>query len=108
MVSALPNDCGVIVNQLRAAGIETPVISGDGFDTPLLVEVGGEGSRNVYFATHMSFENQSPLVQNFAKAYKAEYGIDPENAFAALGYDAARLLIAARRSSKLSKPALKE
>jgi branched-chain amino acid transport system substrate-binding protein len=104
MVSALPNDCGVIVNQLRAAGIETPVISGDGFDTPLLVEVGGEGSRNVYFATHMSFENQSPLVQNFAKAYKAEYGTDPENAFAALGYDALRLLVAAIEKAGSADP----
>jgi branched-chain amino acid transport system substrate-binding protein len=104
MVAALPDDCGVIVNQLRAAGIETPVISGDGFDTPLLVEVGGEGSRNVYFSTHMSLENQSPLVQNFVKAYKAEYGTDPENAFAALGYDALRLLVAAIEKAGKADP----
>lgn len=90
-VSSGPSDCGPIVKQLRDAGIDTPVISGDGFDTPLLVELGG-GAKDVWFSTHTCLNSEEPKVRNFVEAYKAEYGNEPENGFAALGYDAIYLL----------------
>jgi branched-chain amino acid transport system substrate-binding protein len=104
MVSALPSDCGVIVKQVRDGGIETPILSGDGFDTPLLLKVAGSGCRNVFFATHVSFENKSPVVQDFKKAYKQEYGGFPENAFSALGYDSLGLIATAMKRADSVKP----
>ncbi len=105
MISALPSDCGTIVRQVREAGIEKPIVSGDGFDTPLLVKVAGGGSGNVFFATHVSFENKAPVVRDFKKAYKGEYGHFPENAFAALGYDSLRLIAAAITKADSIEPA---
>ncbi len=90
-VSSGPSDCGPIVKQLRDAGIDIPVISGDGFDTPLLVELGG-GAKDVWFSTHTCLNSEDAKVRNFVEAYKAEYGNEPENGFAALGYDAIYLL----------------
>lgn len=92
-VSSGPSDCGPIVNQLRAAGVEIPVISGDGFDTPLLIELGGDGAREVYFSTHTCLNSDAPKVKDFVDAYTAEYGNAPENGFAALGYDAIYLVV---------------
>jgi branched-chain amino acid transport system substrate-binding protein len=86
-VSAIPNEAGITTKQIREAGLAQPILSGDGFDTPLIGEVAGENADNVYYSTHASLENPDPVVQNFVKAYQAEYGIPPENAFAALGYD---------------------
>ena len=92
-VASDPSKCGVIVKQMRARGITQPIIGGDGYDTPLLVELGGEGANHdVYFTTHASLNNPAKKVQNFVKAYKATYGTAPENAFAALGYDSMYLL----------------
>lgn len=92
-VSAIPGDAGVIIKQIREAGIFAPRLSDDGFDTPLIVDVPGSRlADEVYFATHTSFSNPSPAVQNFAKNYSARYGHAPENAFAATGYDAMMLL----------------
>lgn len=93
-VSALPQDIGPVVRQLRDAGLTGPVISGDGADTPLLVEVAQEASEDVYFTTHalMDAENGTDAVKAFVEAYEAEYDRPPENAFAALGYDAVKLL----------------
>lgn len=108
MVSALPSDCGAIVKQVRDAGIEMPIVSGDGFDTPLLVKVAGMGSRNVFFATHISFQNKRPVVQNFKKAYKQEYGHFPENAFAALGYDSLRLIAAINKADTIEPAAIRD
>ncbi len=92
-ISSGPSTAGPIVRQIREHGIKIPIISGDGFDTPLLVEMGGPGANmEVYFTAHASMSNQSEKVQNFVKAYKAAYGSEPENSFAALGYDAMYLL----------------
>ncbi|MEJ2666115.1 MAG: ABC transporter substrate-binding protein, partial [Deinococcales bacterium] len=92
-ISAMPDDIGTIVKQVRQAGIDLPIIGGDGYDTPLLVKVAGPASNNVYYTTHaLMTMDSTPAVQKFMKAYKAEYGKDPENAFAALGYDAVHLI----------------
>lgn len=105
-VSSGPSECGIIVKQLRAAGINTPVISGDGFDTPLLIELGGKGADTAtYFATHTCLTSETPAVKKFVQAYQAEYGRAPENAFAALGYDTMKLIANAITRAKSTSPA---
>ncbi|NSW75860.1 MAG: ABC transporter substrate-binding protein [Candidatus Atribacteria bacterium] len=91
-VGAIPSNCGLIAKQLREGGVTVPMFGEDGFDTPLLVETGGEAAEGVVFATHMSLEDQTPIIQNFKNAYQAMFGTLPENAFAALGYDAIKVL----------------
>ena len=87
-VSAIPNEAGITTRQIREAGLMQPILSGDGFDTPLIAEVAGDMADAVYYSTHASLDNPDPKVQNFVAAYEKEYGRRPENAFAALGYDA--------------------
>jgi branched-chain amino acid transport system substrate-binding protein len=66
---------------------------GDGYDTPLLLSVGGKAANNVYFSTHAYMaEDSTPAIVAFYKAYKAAYNTPPENAFAALGYDTVGLV----------------
>jgi branched-chain amino acid transport system substrate-binding protein len=91
-VSAIPNEAGIITQQIRQAGLMQPIVSGDGYDTPLVAEVAGDNSKDVYFSTHVSLESKDAVVQDFVKAYTDEYGTAPENAFAALGYDTMNLI----------------
>ncbi len=90
--SSVPNDAGPLVLQYRDKGVELPIVSGDGFDTPLVAEVAGAQSYDVFVSTHCSYTNEAENVQNFVKAYTDAYGTAPENAFAALGYDAMDLI----------------
>jgi len=70
-----------------------PLIGGDGFATPLLVEQGGAASEGVVFSTHVYLgEGSSNAARSFADAYRQAYGTSPPNAFAALGYDALGLV----------------
>jgi branched-chain amino acid transport system substrate-binding protein len=94
-ISAMPDDIGTTVKQFREAGITGPIVGGDGYDTPLLVEVAGDAANNVFFTTHalMDADNGSDAVKKFMAAYEAEFGNPPENAFAALGYDTMRLIV---------------
>ncbi|HVU14954.1 MAG TPA: ABC transporter substrate-binding protein [Phototrophicaceae bacterium] len=93
-VSAMPYNVGPAVLQMRQAGIDGPITGGDGYDTPDIVSVAGDSANNVYFTTHalMDPDNGTDAIKGFFKSYTAEYGHAPENAFAALGYDAMNLL----------------
>ena len=93
--SSVPDDIGTIVKQYRDKGVTLPFISGDGADTPLLMEVGGEAAEGTLVSTHCSFENQDPVVQDFVTLYTETQGTAPENAFAALGYDCAHVIATA-------------
>lgn len=105
-VSAVPNEAGLSVKQIREAGLELPILSGDGFDTELVVSVPGKKlAHGVYFTTHTFRGETRPEVLEFIKAYKAEYGVEPENAFAALAYDAVGLIANAIKTAGSDKPA---
>jgi branched-chain amino acid transport system substrate-binding protein len=104
-VSAIPNEAGITTRQIREAGLTQPILSGDGFDTPLIGEVAGDLADAVYYSTHASLDNPDAKVQDFVAAYEAEYGRRPENAFAALGYDMMNVLADAIGRADSAEPA---
>jgi branched-chain amino acid transport system substrate-binding protein len=109
-VAAMPYNVGTVVKQMRDAGITGPIIGGDGYDDPSWVAAAGAASNNVYFTTHAL--NDATLgtdaYKKFFAAYNKEYGHDPENAFAALGYDSVYLLVdALKRANSTSAAAIK-
>lgn len=93
-IASGPDDIGSIVKQLRQAGLTMPVMGGDAYDTPLLYETAGRDAEGVYFTTHALLQEKSGTerVRRFISAYNEEYGELPEDAFAALGYDAVNIL----------------
>ncbi|MFZ5854373.1 MAG: ABC transporter substrate-binding protein [Chloroflexota bacterium] len=109
-VAAMPYNVGPLVKQMRDAGITGPIVGGDGYDTPDLVSVAGPAADNVYFSTHalMDATGGTEGIKKFIAAYNKEYGHDPENAFAALGYDTVYLLVdAIKRAGSMDAKALK-
>ncbi|SMF45671.1 amino acid/amide ABC transporter substrate-binding protein, HAAT family [Tistlia consotensis] len=104
-VSAMPDDIGLIVKQMRQAGVTEPIVGGDGYDTPLLIQVGGKAADGVVYSTHAFMATDStPAIQKFYKDYKAAYGMEPENAFAALGYDTVGLIADAIKRAGAADP----
>jgi branched-chain amino acid transport system substrate-binding protein len=102
--SALPSEAGRLTRQFRAAGLKQPILSGDGFDTPLVGRVAGALADDVYYSTHVALDSRAPRVRRFVAAYRRRYGLRPENAFAALGYDTMRLLADAVRRARSTEP----
>lgn len=110
-IAAGPDDVGTIVKQFRDAGVKKPIMGGDGYDTPLLVQVGGAGAEGVYFTTHslMDASLGTDAVKSFIAAYQAEYKTPPENAFAGLGYDTVKLLVdSIKRAGSADPKAIRE
>ncbi|HLW28628.1 MAG TPA: ABC transporter substrate-binding protein [Kiloniellales bacterium] len=105
-ISAIPSEAGLSVRQIREAGIEMDIISGDGFDTELVASVPGPDLANdVYFSTHTYLADDRPEVQAFIDAYEAKFGHAPENSFAPLGYDAIGLIANAIEQAGSDDPA---
>jgi branched-chain amino acid transport system substrate-binding protein len=94
-LAGLPDCIGDVVASLRAAGVTQPIIGGDGLDTPTLLKGNPGPTTNVWFTTHawLSEQTGTPEVKAFIAAYRDAYGVPPPDAFAALGYDTARLML---------------
>ncbi len=110
-ISAMPYNVGPVVKQFRDAGLTGPIIGGDGYDTPDILTVAGPAAENVYFTTHALMDAQGGTdgIKKFIEAYKKEYSHDPENAFAALGYDAMKLMAdAIKRAGSTDAAAIKK
>ncbi|HZC58590.1 MAG TPA: ABC transporter substrate-binding protein [Chthoniobacterales bacterium] len=84
-------EASLIAKQARQLGITATFVGGDGWDGTSLISVGGKAVEGAYFSNHFSVEDKSPLVQDFVQKYKAKYNAVPD-AFAALGYDATKIL----------------
>jgi branched-chain amino acid transport system substrate-binding protein len=85
-------EASLIAKQARQFGIKATLVGGDGWDGSSLIPVGGKAIEGAFFSNHFSTEDKSPLVQDFVKKYKEKYNAVPD-AFAALGYDATKLLV---------------
>ena len=108
-ISSGPDEIGTIVKQARDNGLSQPIIGGDGYDTPLLVELAGEAAEGVVFTTHEGIYGESEKGATFNAAFEAEYGAPPASIFAALGYDGIRLMAdAINRAGSLDGAAVRD
>ncbi|HWY92839.1 MAG TPA: ABC transporter substrate-binding protein [Chthoniobacterales bacterium] len=96
-------EASLIAKQARQFGIKATLVGGDGWDGSSLIPVGGKAIEGAFFSNHFSTEDKSPLVQDFVKKYKQKYNAVPD-AFAALGYDATKLLADAIKRAGSTDP----
>lgn len=97
------NKVGLIAKQVRQLGLKAQLLGGDGWDSPQMLEIGGEAIYGAYFTNHYSPEDPRPEVQEWVSKYQAKYGQRPD-ALATLGYDGALLLIQALRNALKLEP----
>lgn len=86
-----------IIPQARQNGYTGPIMGGDGFDGIQNV-MSGDASQydGVYYTNHFAPDDPSEAVQNYTKAFKAEYGEDQQpNFLNTLAYDAVYMMKAA-------------
>jgi branched-chain amino acid transport system substrate-binding protein len=117
-VACMPEDIAAVLKSVRSALPTTPIIGGDSFDCAAVLNTptaNSQASTNaapatvpsnrVWFTTHAWLgAGASPAALAFVDAYSTAYGTPPPNAFAALGYDTARLAIDARTRAGSDDP----
>lgn len=101
-------EVSLIVRQARELGIECPILGGDGWDSQELTKGAEKEFQNTFFSNHFSTEDPDSTVQNFIKKYEDKFHSIPD-AMAALGYDAARILVdAMKRAGSADSAALRK
>ena len=105
-LSAWPDEAPQAADLLRQAGFTCPILGGDSFDSQDLWQQ-YPNIDSVFFTTHayLGADNPNPTVKAFREKYIQAYPNSNPDAFAALGYDTARLLIAAVNQADNADPA---
>ena len=103
-LAAGPDEVVQILALLRRAGINTPVLGGDGLD------IGQSWQQlpvsDVYFSTHayLGDDTLAPDMLAFIANYEAAYPGHKADAFSALGFDTANLVMQAIRDAGTPEP----
>jgi branched-chain amino acid transport system substrate-binding protein len=94
VTAMLTPDVATFIRQLRAAGLDTPVIGSDGGDSALTLEVGGDDIDGSIWTT-FGYPSEGSATAAFYQEYEEQYGSKPDGSFAALGYATIQVLAAA-------------
>ena len=79
----------LIAKQLRAQGINTPIVGADGWGG--IVDNAGDEVLNGFYSDHYAADSTDEKVVKFVESYQAKYNSLPVS-FAALGYDCVYML----------------
>ncbi len=99
-------EVALIIKQARQLGITLPVLGGDTFETPQLIEIGGPEVEGVVFSTF--FDKAQPLTAEttkFIAEWNKEYPGQEPAAVSALAYDAYLMAYKAIEAAGSSDPA---
>ncbi len=88
------NTVALIAAQAKDIGVKSTLVGADGWDGVLESVADPKVVEGAYFGNHYSRYDTEPTVANFVKTYEDTYKETPQS-FAALGYDAAKILVAA-------------
>jgi len=101
-------EVGQIAIQARDLGISVPMVGGDGWDSPTVIQIGGKSVDGCYFSDHYFVGEPRPAVQRFVAEIRKRSGQNPD-ANSALGYDALYVLTnAIKRAGSLDRKAIRD
>lgn len=102
-------DYAMMVRELRAAGLDMPLLGGDAMDTAdFYPAVGPELGNNIFISTHGFLGPEAgEATAEYLRLYEEKYGGPPETVFAIMGWDVIYVLAdAIERAGTTDGPAL--
>ncbi|OLV16519.1 branched-chain amino acid ABC transporter substrate-binding protein [Deinococcus marmoris] len=82
---------GIFIRQLRDAGINIPVVGGDGLDSTELAVIAAKGANNIYYTTIVAPLESLPAAKTFTTNYRKAFKTVPAG-YAAFSYDSANVI----------------
>ena len=90
--AGLYGQIGPFTQQLRAKGIQTPIVSGDGLDSPDFIKLAGQNVSNVYFTSLAPSLSVVPAAKKVADQYQKTFGA-PIQGTGIMAYDSAKVVL---------------
>ena len=95
-------EAGLILKQMREAGMKQPVFGASRLDYPLLLEKAGTAAEGLVTTAALDDTRPDAKWQEFQKKYSDKYGTSPD-AYAAYAYDGMNMLVAAIEKAGLNR-----
>jgi branched-chain amino acid transport system substrate-binding protein len=89
---------GPLVSQLRAAGINVPIIGQEGYDSDKFIEIAGAAAEGTYVTTSLDRDSESAATRSFLADFRKAAGFNADMV-AASAYTAANVLIEGLKKS---------
>jgi len=89
---------GPLVSQLRAAGVEVPIIGQEGYDSEKFIEIAGAASEGTIITTSLDRDSDAPETKSFLRAFEKKAGYKADMV-AASGHTAVKVAVAALRKA---------
>jgi branched-chain amino acid transport system substrate-binding protein len=91
VVSALYNEAGHAVAEIRKQGMKQPIVAGVGINDPRFIQIGGAATEGVLTGSDFFAANPEPKVAAWVSDYEKRYNQKPSNASAEM-YDTLYLM----------------
>ncbi len=104
IVIADPATAMLITNQVHTMEIDLPKIGSAGFTNAFVIDADPEAAEGWYAVTDWTDKVDSEASKAYVEAFKAEYGVTPEN-MSIYGYDSVKLIAEAIRIAGSAEPA---
>jgi len=89
---------GPLVSQLRAAGIEAPVIGQEGYDSQKFIEIAGPAAEGVIITTSLDRDSAAEETRSFIEQFESKAGFKADMV-AASGHTAVKVAAAALQAA---------
>jgi branched-chain amino acid transport system substrate-binding protein len=103
MTSMYEPEFPAFLKQLRAAGVDLPLLESDAIDTPATLELGELIDGTI--AVTYGFPTPGDSLDDYYKRFEEKYGEAPPAVFPAIGYDAAYIIADAVERAGTADPA---
>jgi branched-chain amino acid transport system substrate-binding protein len=101
------HEAAQIAKQAKEIGLKTTIIGQEGFDSPMLFELGGKETDGILITTSLDRDSDNPLTRKFLEDYKNAYGVEADM-IAAGAFDAVELFAFAIKQSGTDADAIVE
>lgn len=107
-VGGLYNECAMLLKQAETVGLDIQMMSTDGVFSPSLIELAGEAGEGFLLIGTFHLENPAEICQNFINGYEEMYDGKEPGTYAAMAYDATRVLLDALKNGCTDREAVRQ
>lgn len=107
-VGGLYNECAMMMKQADTVGLDIQMMSTDGVFSPSLIELSGEAGEGFLLIGTFHLENPAEICQSFISGYEELYEGKEPGTYAAMSYDATRVLLEALKNGCTDREAVRE
>jgi branched-chain amino acid transport system substrate-binding protein len=100
-------ELGMIVNQMRAMGLEHPVYTCDRVVSPEFLEIAGKNANGIIATSQYNPRADNKKLETFRSAYESRFHMKPD-VFAAHTYDGTKIAIEAIRKAGLNRALIRD